>query len=52
MNLATALRVAVVGAGMGGLALGIALRRFGVQVELFEQSSELGEVGAAVEVIR
>lgn len=42
------LRVAVAGGGIGGLTLAIALRKFGVEVEVFEQSSELGEIGAAV----
>ncbi len=41
-------RVAVVGAGIGGLTLAIALRELGVEVEVFEQSPELGEIGAAV----
>jgi salicylate hydroxylase len=42
------LRVAVAGGGIGGLTLAIALRKFGVEVEVFEQSRELGEIGAAV----
>jgi salicylate hydroxylase len=41
-------RVAVVGGGIGGLTLAIALRRLGVHVEVFEQPPELGEIGAAV----
>jgi salicylate hydroxylase len=41
-------RVAVVGAGIGGLTLGIALQRAGVEVDLYEQADELREVGAAV----
>lgn len=41
-------RVAVVGGGIGGLTLAIALRRLGVEVEVFEQAPELGEIGAAV----
>lgn len=41
-------RVAVVGAGIGGLTLAIALRQLGVQVEVFEQAPELGEIGAAI----
>lgn len=45
---AAGLRVAVVGGGIGGLTLAIALRKSGVDVEVFEQSSELGEIGAAV----
>lgn len=42
------MRIAVVGAGIGGLLLGLALRRRGLAAELFEQSSELTEIGAAV----
>jgi salicylate hydroxylase len=41
-------RVAVVGAGIGGLTLGIALARAGVEVDLYERATELREVGAAV----
>lgn len=44
----TELRVAVVGGGIGGLTLAIALQRLGVQVEVFEQAPEMGEIGAAV----
>ncbi|NMO89296.1 FAD-dependent monooxygenase [Actinomycetospora sp. TBRC 11914] len=41
-------RVAVVGAGIGGLTLAIALARAGVPVEVYERADELREVGAAV----
>jgi salicylate hydroxylase len=41
-------RVAVVGGGIGGLTLAIALRERGVPVEVFEQAPDLREVGAAV----
>ncbi|WP_209280916.1 FAD-dependent monooxygenase [Kocuria sp. JC486] len=41
-------KVAVVGAGIGGLTLGIELRRRGVDVEIWEATHELREVGAAV----
>jgi len=41
-------RIAVVGAGIGGLTLAIALRRYGIGVEIYEQAAELREVGAAV----
>ena len=41
-------RVAVVGAGIGGLTLGLALRARGVEVDLYERADELREVGAAV----
>jgi salicylate hydroxylase len=40
--------VAIVGAGIGGLAAAAALLRLGVRVTVFEQSDELGEVGAGV----
>jgi salicylate hydroxylase len=42
------LRVAVVGAGIGGLTLAIALRRRGVPVAVYEQTPELREIGAGV----
>ncbi|WP_433801359.1 FAD-dependent monooxygenase [Actinomycetospora sp. CA-084318] len=42
------MRVAVVGAGIGGLTLGLALRARGVEVDLYERADELREVGAAV----
>ncbi|MET8042615.1 FAD-dependent monooxygenase [Micromonospora sp. NPDC005215] len=38
-------RVAVVGAGIGGLAAGIALSRHGIAVDIYEQAAELREVG-------
>lgn len=41
-------RVVVAGAGIGGLTLGIALARAGMDVDLYEQAGELREVGAAV----
>ncbi|MCU1683714.1 MAG: monooxygenase [Amycolatopsis sp.] len=42
------LRVAIVGAGIGGLTLAIALRQHGIHAEIYEKASELREVGAAV----
>lgn len=42
------LRVAIIGAGIGGLSLGIALQERGIQAEVFEQALELGEIGAAI----
>ncbi|MYR05513.1 NAD(P)-binding protein [Gordonia sp. SID5947] len=41
-------RIAVVGAGIGGLTLAIDLQRKGMDVQIYEQTSVLREVGAAV----
>ena len=41
-------RVAIIGAGIGGLALGLALQERGIQAEIFEQAPELAEIGAAI----
>ncbi len=40
--------VGIVGAGMGGLAAAIALRRGGVKVTILESTTELGEIGAGI----
>ncbi len=42
------LKVAVVGGGIGGLVLALALRERGMSSEIYEQADELREVGAAV----
>jgi salicylate hydroxylase len=42
------MEIAIVGGGIGGLVLGSALRQRGMVAEIFEQSSELTEIGAAV----
>lgn len=44
------LGVAIIGAGIGGLTLAIALRRRGIEARVFEQASQMGEVGAAVAI--
>lgn len=44
------LRVAVVGGGIGGLVLGLALREHGVEFEIYEQADKLREIGAAVAI--
>jgi salicylate hydroxylase len=41
-------RVAVVGAGLGGLTAAIALRQRGFDATVYEQSPALGEIGAGV----
>jgi salicylate hydroxylase len=45
-------RVLIAGAGLGGLAAAIALARRGFAVEVFEQATELREVGAGLTVSR
>lgn len=44
----TSPRIAIVGAGIGGLTLAIELRRRGLEPHIYEQTDELREVGAAV----
>jgi salicylate hydroxylase len=41
-------RIGIVGAGIGGLTLALALRQRGLAADLYEQASELKEIGAAV----
>jgi salicylate hydroxylase len=41
-------KIAVVGGGIGGLTLALALREHGIEVDIYEQTSELKEIGAAV----
>lgn len=43
-------RVLIAGAGIGGLAAGLALLNRGIDVEIHEQASELREVGAGVQI--
>jgi salicylate hydroxylase len=45
---ATDLRVAIIGAGIGGLSLALALRERGLTAEVYEQAPELTEIGAAI----
>lgn len=42
------LRIAIVGAGIGGLTAALAMQRAGYKVTVHEQASELGEVGAGL----
>jgi salicylate hydroxylase len=42
--------VGVIGGGLGGLAAAISLLRAGFDVHVYEQASELGEVGAGVQL--
>ncbi len=44
------IKVAVIGAGLGGLTAACALRQRGLEVEVYERAPELGEVGAGVQI--
>lgn len=44
------LRVAVIGAGIGGLAAAVALRRRGFEVAIYERVSRLDEAGAGLQI--
>jgi 2-polyprenyl-6-methoxyphenol hydroxylase-like FAD-dependent oxidoreductase len=45
------LRIAVIGAGIGGLAAAIALKRVGFRdVTVYEQARAISEVGAGIQV--
>lgn len=41
-------RIAIIGAGIGGLSLALALRERGIRADVFEQAAELTEIGAAI----
>ncbi|MGE0283612.1 MAG: FAD-dependent monooxygenase [Rhizobiaceae bacterium] len=42
------LRIAIVGGGIGGLTLALALRQRGLEATVYEQAPQLSEIGAAV----
>lgn len=42
------MKIIIIGAGMGGLTAGIALKRFGHQVTIYEQVAQILPVGAAI----
>lgn len=44
------MRIAIVGGGIGGLTVALALREFGFEAEVYEQAPELRDVGAAIAV--
>jgi salicylate hydroxylase len=44
------LRVAVIGAGIGGLTAAAALRQAGFEIQVYERARELSEVGAGLQV--
>lgn len=48
--MSTPLTIHIIGAGISGLTLAIALRQAGFQPVLYEQASQLGEVGAGITI--
>jgi len=44
------LTIAIVGAGMGGLAAAAALRRVGIDVTVYEQASQFARIGAGIQI--
>ncbi len=44
------LKVAIIGAGLGGLAAACALQQADIDIDVYEQSDELREVGAGVQI--
>ncbi|HEY9895486.1 MAG TPA: FAD-dependent monooxygenase, partial [Candidatus Sericytochromatia bacterium] len=42
------LKVIIIGAGMGGLATGIAMRQAGYEVEIYDRVSQLRPAGAGI----
>src|SRR6202035_3817801 len=44
------LSIAIVGAGMGGLAAAAALRRVGIDVMVYEQASQFARIGAGIQI--
>ena len=46
------LRIAIIGAGIGGFTLALALRQQGIHAEIYEAAPELTEIGAAVASVR
>ena len=48
--MSTSKHVLVIGAGIGGLSAALALLKRGIDVAVYEQSSELKEVGAGIQI--
>ncbi len=44
----TALKIAVIGGGIGGLGAAVALHRAGFAVDVYEQAPELTEIGGGI----
>src|SRR6185436_9212441 len=44
------MRIAIIGGGIGGLTVALALKEFGFEAEIYEQAPALLDVGAAIAV--
>src|SRR5258706_13969870 len=42
-------RIAIIGAGMGGLAAAATLRRSGIEVRIYEQAKSFARIGAGIQ---
>src|SRR6201993_3924553 len=49
-TMAMPLKIAIVGAGMGGLATAAALRKVGIDVTIYEQARQFARLGAGIQV--
>src|SRR5713226_10751145 len=45
------LSIAIIGAGMGGLAVAATLRKFGFNVRVYEQASRFARIGAGIQMM-
>src|SRR5215208_6241303 len=45
------LSIAIVGAGMGGLAAAATLRQVGIDVQIYEQASRFARIGAGIQMM-
>ena len=48
--MARPLSIAIIGAGMGGLATAAALRRVGIDVTVYEQATQFARLGAGIQI--
>jgi 6-hydroxynicotinate 3-monooxygenase len=48
--MARPLSIAIIGAGMGGLATAAALRRAGIEVTVYEQAAQFARIGAGIQI--
>ncbi len=49
-SMARPLSIAIIGAGMGGLAAAAALRRVGIDVTVYEQAAQFIRLGAGIQI--